>query len=91
MLSNAFKHAFADRCSGTITISLRAENGMLYLTVTDDGTGTPETEPAAEPGRRSMGMDLIRAFARQIHGEYHYTRTGGTRFDLIFPQEDEAS
>lgn len=91
VLSNAFKHAFADRCSGTITISLRAENGMLYLTVTDDGTGTPETEPAAEPGRRSMGMDLIRAFARQIHSEYHYTRTGGTRFDLIFPQEDEAS
>lgn len=38
-----------------------------------------------------MGMDLIRAFALQIRGEYRYTRTGGTRFDFVFPQEDEAS
>ncbi len=91
VLSNAFKHAFADRCSGTITITVTAEDGMLHLAVADDGTGTPEPGPAAEPGRRSMGMDLIRAFARQIRGEYRYTRTGGTRFDFVFPQDDEAS
>ncbi len=91
VVSNAFKHAFADRCSGTITITVTAEDGMLHLTVADDGTGTPEPTPAAEPGRRSMGMDLIRAFARQIRGEYRYTRADGTCFDLVFPQEDEAS
>ncbi|CAO3407017.1 sensor histidine kinase [Azospirillum largimobile] len=91
VVSNAFKHAFADRCSGTITITVTAEDGMLHLTVADDGTGAPELQPAAEPGRRSMGMDLIRAFARQIHGEYRFTRADGTRFDLRFPQEEEAS
>ncbi|WP_247893260.1 sensor histidine kinase [Azospirillum endophyticum] len=88
VVSNAFKHAFADRCSGTIAIAVTAENGSLHLTVEDDGTGASEPEAALVPDRRSMGMDLIRAFTRQIHGEYHFTREGGTRFDLVFPQQD---
>ncbi|WP_236783764.1 sensor histidine kinase [Azospirillum humicireducens] len=91
VLSNAFKHAFADRCSGTVTITFMAEDGMLHLTVEDDGTGAPDPEPAPRPARRSMGMDLIRAFTRQIHGEYRFTHNDGTRFDLVFPREDEAS
>lgn len=89
VVSNAFKHAFAGRCSGTIDIAVTAENGLLHLTIKDDGTGAPEPDDPSVRGRRSMGMDLIRAFARQIRGEYHFTRDAGTRFDLIFPQESE--
>ncbi|MBP2304008.1 histidine kinase [Azospirillum melinis] len=87
VVSNAYKHAFTGRCSGTIDIAVKAEDGSLHLTIEDDGTGAPEPEDAAPPGRRSMGMDLIRAFTRQIHGEYHFARGAGTRFDLAFPQE----
>lgn len=90
VVSNAFKHAFTGRCTGTIDIVVTAENGSLHLTIQDDGNGAPEPEDPATPGRRSMGMDLIRAFARQIRGEYHFTRDAGTRFDLVFPQENEA-
>ncbi|CAO3421969.1 sensor histidine kinase [Azospirillum endophyticum] len=88
VVSNAFKHAFADRCSGTIDIAVTAYDGSLHLTVEDDGTGALEPEGACVPDRRSMGMDLIRAFTRQIRGEYRFTRDGGTRFDLVFPQQD---
>ncbi|MCM8733401.1 ATP-binding protein [Azospirillum sp. A1-3] len=90
VVSNAFKHAFTGRCTGTIDIVVTAENGSLHLTIQDDGTGAPEPEDPSTPGRRSMGMDLIRAFARQIRGEYHFTRGAGTRFDLVFPQESDA-
>ncbi|PWC87810.1 histidine kinase [Azospirillum sp. TSH100] len=89
VVSNAYKHAFTGRCTGTIDIALKAENSSLHLTIQDDGTGAPEPEHACTPGRRSMGMDLIRAFARQIRGEYHFTRAAGTRFDLVFPQEGD--
>ncbi|WP_376959091.1 histidine kinase dimerization/phosphoacceptor domain -containing protein [Azospirillum sp. A26] len=89
VVSNAYKHAFTGRCSGTIDIAVTAEDGSLHLTIEDDGTGTPEPEDAAPPGRRSMGMDLIRAFTRQIRGEYHFARGAGTRFDLVFPQEPD--
>ena len=89
VVSNAYKHAFAGRCSGTIDIAVKAEGGSLHLAIEDDGTGAPEPEDASTPGRRSMGMDLIRAFTRQIRGEYHFARGAGTRFDLVFPQEED--
>lgn len=91
VVSNAYKHAFAGRCSGTIDIAVTAENGSLHLIIEDDGTGAPEPEGAGTAGRRSMGMDLIRAFTRQIQGEYHFTRGAGTRFDLVFPQNGEGA
>ncbi|PWC32518.1 histidine kinase dimerization/phosphoacceptor domain -containing protein [Azospirillum sp. TSO35-2] len=88
VVSNAFKHAFADRASGTVTIALIEEGSVLHLTVQDDGTGSAEPIPAAGgTGRPSMGMDLIRAFTRQIRGDYRFTRDGGTRFDLTFPKD----
>ncbi|MBP2298606.1 sensor histidine kinase [Azospirillum picis] len=90
VVSNAFKHAFADRPSGSITITVRSEGETLRLTIEDDGVGTGSPVPAGPGGRRSMGMDLIRAFSRQIHGEYRFTCTGGTLFELVFAREPEA-
>ncbi|WP_244433838.1 sensor histidine kinase [Azospirillum sp. B506] len=91
VVSNAYKHAFAGRGTGTIDISVTEKGGSLYLAIEDDGTGSPEPEDGGSPGRRSMGMDLVRAFARQIGGEYHFTRGVGTRFELIFPQDGDSA
>lgn len=90
VVSNAFKHAFADRHAGIITITVNAQDNFLKLTVEDDGTGCAEQGVApAGTGRRSMGMDLIRAFTQQIQGEYRFTQRGGTRFELVFPRDVE--
>ncbi|WP_247894179.1 sensor histidine kinase [Azospirillum sp. B510] len=91
VVSNAYKHAFTGRDSGSIEIMVTARDGSLRLTIEDDGIGSTEPKEQATPRRRSMGMDLIRAFTRQIHGEYSFTRGRGTRFDLVFPQDGDAA
>ena len=72
-----------------LAVVLAAAAAWFFL-IHGKSTGAPEPEDPSTPGRRSMGMDLIRAFARQIRGEYHFTRGTGTRFDLVFPQESDA-
>lgn len=68
LVTNAAKHAFAERESGTIHVSWkrRAEGGWR-LTVADDGVGMP---PGAKPARRDggLGQRLIEAFAHQVGG-----------------------
>ncbi|WP_299426961.1 sensor histidine kinase [Sphingomonas bacterium] len=68
LVTNAAKHAFAGRESGTIDVSWkrRAEGGWR-LTVADDGVGMP---PGPKPARRDggLGQRLIEAFAHQAGG-----------------------
>ncbi len=94
VVSNAFKHAFADRMSGAIAITVADQDETIRLTIQDDGVGqgsigqggTTNGGDAKAGGKRSMGMDLVRAFTRQIQGEHRFTDEGGTRFDLTFPK-----
>lgn len=82
VVSNAYKHGFRDRSEGEIRIIVREEGDRIHLTIHDDGVGMPEEQPK----RKSMGMDLIRAFARQLGGSHAFSNDGGTRFDLAFPK-----
>jgi two-component sensor histidine kinase len=62
---NSYKHAFRDH-GGRVRVSLRRlEPGRLRVEVADDGKGWGPVDP----GRRSHGLDLMRMFARQLHGE----------------------
>jgi PAS domain S-box-containing protein len=62
---NSYKHAF-DGQSGRIQVSLRRlEPGRLRLEVADDGRGWRP----AKPGHGSHGLELMRTFAEQLHGE----------------------
>ncbi|MDE1148684.1 MAG: histidine kinase dimerization/phosphoacceptor domain -containing protein [Azospirillaceae bacterium] len=85
VMSNAFKHAYADGRGGVLKVALRRDGDDGVLTVTDDGVGMPDpTAPAA--GRQSLGLLLIDAFARQLRGTFHFEDAApGTRFTLRFP------
>ncbi len=63
LITNSIKYA-----KGKITVSLQAmPNGDAALSVSDDGPGLPEAfDPAATNG---LGMKIIAASVRQIHGE----------------------
>lgn len=68
LVTNAAKHAFADRETGTISVSWKhLPQGGWRLTVADDGVGLP-------PGSRAkskdggLGQKLIEAFAKQAGG-----------------------
>ena len=62
---NSCKHAFHNH-RGLVQVSLRRlETGRLRLEIADDGKGWSR----AEPRRGSHGLELMRMFARQLHGE----------------------
>jgi two-component sensor histidine kinase len=84
-ITNAYKHAFAGRPGGTITISLaRRPNGELCLTVADDGVGLPaglDPEKAA-----SLGLRLIQALSRQLRAKLSLmSSSGGSTMELAVP------
>lgn len=79
LVTNAVKHAFSDRDSGTIRLTLKAENdGRARLTIADDGIGMDE-----ETTRRS-GTRLVDAFVAQVGGEISREIDGGTRYVIRF-------
>lgn len=83
LVTNALKHAFPDRASGAIRVSLdRAPDGRLKLSVQDDGVGLPERlEPGSSGG---LGLELVAALVRQLQGTLEIHRNAGTAFDIYF-------
>jgi two-component sensor histidine kinase len=81
LITNSIKYA-----KGKITVSLQtAPHGHCTLSVSDDGPGLPAAfDPTAAHG---MGMKIIAALVRQIHGQLHFSKGDhdqGTRFSVAF-------
>ncbi|MBL8965659.1 MAG: sensor histidine kinase [Spirochaetaceae bacterium] len=82
LLANAFKHAFPKELGergGRIDASLRSAEGMVLLSVRDDGTGFP-----AEPGA-GLGSLIVESLAMQLGGELTRRNEGGGVVELSFP------
>jgi two-component sensor histidine kinase len=63
ILSNVLKHSFGGGRNGTITVTFRAGERMLKLTVTDDGAGPSMTTSA---GETRLGVQLVDLLARNL-------------------------
>jgi two-component system, sensor histidine kinase PdtaS len=85
LVTNAFKYAFRDGRSGTISISLIQSEGHLQLIVQDDGVGfTPEIDWQNSP---TLGLRLVRILARQLDATLaQVSDTTGTRFSLMLSE-----
>lgn len=80
-LTNALKHAFPDGRSGTIRVRLHDDGpDRLKLSVDDNGIGM-----ADEPQNGSLGMRLIRTFAKQIDGRLAIESESGTEVSVVLP------
>lgn len=66
LVTNAAKHAFTDRESGTIQVEFRRADEGWRLTVADDGVGISAAQPASADG--GLGQRLVDAFVRQARG-----------------------
>jgi len=85
LVTNALKHAFTGRDSGTIHISLkRTPERMLTLIVGDDGSGFPEHLDFKET--ESLGLQIVTALSRQLDAEVTMTSGNGTRFVIRFSE-----
>ena len=88
LLTNACKHAFAGRARGRLELHLRRADGMLTLTVADDGCGLA---PGMERPERSesLGWRMIRTMV-QKHAGFIRTENreegGGLSVELGFDE-----
>jgi two-component system sensor histidine kinase UhpB len=80
-LTNVARHANASR----VTIFLRAENGNIRLTLSDNGRGLPQIAP----DHTGMGLTGMRARARSAGGDCTISSTtgGGLTVDVTAPIE----
>lgn len=83
LVSNALKHAFAGRDTGTLAVSLRRGEDQVVLTVADDGVGMPESVDPANS--TEVGLTVVQAVVQQLNGELTVERAGGTGVSIRFP------
>ncbi len=84
LITNSLKHAFRGQSSGTISVGMQTTaEGMLILSVGDDGVGIPEDmDLSASP---SLGLKLVRTLADQLRGEVTIQRVRGMTLTIRFP------
>lgn len=88
LVSNAYKHAFATREEGTITVRYgEIDGGRHQLVVDDDGIGLPEGIEAGSS--LTLGFQLIPLLVEQLDGTMTVSRDGGTRFLIEFEPDVE--
>jgi two-component sensor histidine kinase len=87
IITNAYEHAFKERDTGRITVSLFRENDLINLIFEDDGVGLPRDLDLDDP--KSLGMTLMKTLSDQIKGTVSFEGTGnGTRIGLQFEKDD---
>jgi two-component sensor histidine kinase len=83
LVINALVHAFEPDGRGSIQVSLRhSPQGLLELTIADNGIGISAELPKSETGGK--GLDLVRMLARQLDASFEVDRGQGTTFRLTF-------
>ena len=87
LATNAAKYAYPDDEGGIIRVSIRSgQEGMLELSVSDEGVGLPADFDSA--AFKTLGMRLIRAFAQGLGGTIEFcNRAPGAHITLRFPRK----
>jgi PAS domain S-box-containing protein len=84
LITNAIKHAFVGRSTGTIAISVeKSAGGRVRLLVADDGIGGVTAETFAANG--SLGSTIVRRLVRQLGGLLAVEPGPGARISITFP------
>jgi two-component sensor histidine kinase len=84
-MTNALKHAFPEGRKGIIRISLTTTpKGVIRFSVEDNGIGLTDAQSVAQTGTTSLGMSLIKAFARQVDGNLTISGPPGTIVAIEF-------
>lgn len=82
LVTNAYKHAFKGKNSGTIEILLKEKEGQISIIVRDDGVGLPQGFSVED--QSSVGMNLIQTLTKQLEGHLEYKSVNGAEFCIRF-------
>jgi two-component sensor histidine kinase len=85
LLTNAVKHGLNGR-AGEIRVGIERDGGVFILYVEDDGPGFNFDAPQ----RRSSGLALVQALARQLKGHFEVVHTPANRCVLTFSEPGDA-
>lgn len=78
LVTNAFKHAFANTSKPQIKVSLsKNEDGSMELIIADNGTGFVITNDTG-----SFGMKLVSTLVDQLNGEMQMKQDNGTTYTI---------
>ena len=84
LITNALKHAFPGGRGGAVTASLaRRPDGLLQMTIADNGVGFPPGTDVEALG--SMGMTTVRTLVGQVGGSLSIEAGPGARISVVFP------
>jgi len=85
LVSNCLKYAFPDGRQGTLKVGLNAaDDGMVTLTVEDDGVGLPQVLDFKEV--ETLGLQLVNLLVKQLWGTIELTGSPGALFKIRFPK-----
>ena len=84
-VTNSMKYAFPDECPGMITISMHKNGDEITLLLADNGIGIGDRPTAADTG--SLGLELMKGLAKEIHGRIEFASQSGTQITIIFQQD----
>ncbi|MBL8968828.1 MAG: PAS domain S-box protein [Spirochaetaceae bacterium] len=82
LLTNCMKYAFAGRPGGSITLSAALRDGLVAISVRDDGVGMPEAVSCGDS--TGFGLQLVQALAAQLKGTIRIECARGTAVVLEF-------
>ena len=85
LISNSIKYAFPDGKEGEISINMELKDNEYTLFVFDNGVGLPEEVDFLKP--ESLGLQLISALTKQLHGTVDLERKNGTYYTIRFKKE----
>jgi two-component system, sensor histidine kinase PdtaS len=93
LVTNACKHAFAERRTGTIKIGLWRKEADILVQVEDDGTGMGRTSPGLQAPSDGLGMAVVRSMASNLDGTMliEPVMPAGTRISIMFPATESES
>ncbi len=87
LITNAFKHAFPEGVAGDgapeVKVVTAAQEGILVLTVADNGVGFPGTVDLGET--QTLGLSLVRMLSQQLRGRVESIGKTGTVIRVQFP------
>jgi PAS domain S-box-containing protein len=86
LVFNSLKHAFKDRKTGRINITLKDEENMITMTISDDGIGLDPKIDLDKPD--SFGLKIVNNLTNQLNGTIETRLENGTEFILKVPKED---
>jgi two-component sensor histidine kinase/CheY-like chemotaxis protein len=85
LMSNSLKHAFPDRSTGEIFISVKKEGHTIPVIFSDNGVGIPRDLNWRDS--RSLGLRMVFSLVKQMNGMIGLDRRAGTAFTMVLEEK----